>query len=146
MQVAEYWLHQGIDGWRLDVPNEIEEEGFWEEFRTRVKAVKSDAYIVGEIWTDARQWLDGSQFDGVMNYLFTAPTMAFCGGDRILRKYVEIPCYEPYPAIKAEEYQNKMEKLLEMYNWEINLTQLNLLASHDTARLLTIAGDDKKNR
>ncbi|WP_069790491.1 glycoside hydrolase family 13 protein [Cyanobacterium sp. IPPAS B-1200] len=144
MQVAEYWLHEGIDGWRLDVPNEIEEEGFWQEFRTRVKAVNPDAYIVGEIWTDARQWLDGSQFDGVMNYLFTAPTMAFCGGDRILREYVEIPCYEPYPAIKAEEYQSKMEKLLEMYDWEINLTQLNLLASHDTARLLTIAGDDKK--
>ncbi|MBE9223367.1 glycoside hydrolase family 13 protein [Cyanobacterium stanieri LEGE 03274] len=144
MQVAEYWLHQGIDGWRLDVPNEIEEEGFWQEFRERVKGVNPDAYIVGEIWTDARQWLDGNQFDGVMNYLFTAPTMAFCGGDRILLEYVEQPCYEPYPAITAEEYQQKIEKLLDMYDWEITLTQLNLLASHDTARLLTIAGDDKK--
>lgn len=144
MQVAEYWLNQGIDGWRLDVPNEVTEEGFWQEFRTRVKAINPDAYIVGEIWTDASQWLDGTQFDGVMNYLFTAPTMAFCGGDRILREYVEIPPYYPYPAIKAEEYQEKIEQLLNLYDWEITLTQLNLLASHDTARLLTIAGNDQK--
>ncbi|WP_017294242.1 glycoside hydrolase family 13 protein [Geminocystis herdmanii] len=144
MQVAEYWLNQGIDGWRLDVPNEVTEAGFWQEFRTRVKAINPSAYIVGEIWVDARQWLDGSQFDGVMNYLFTAPTMAFCGGDRILREYVEIPPYYPYPAIKAQEYQTKIEELLNLYDWEITLTQLNLLASHDTARLLTIAGGDIK--
>lgn len=144
MQVAEYWLNQGIDGWRLDVPNEITESGFWEEFRTRVKAINPSAYIVGEIWVDARQWLDGSQFDGVMNYLFTAPTMAFCGGDRILREYVETPPYYPYPAIKAQEYQAQIEHLLNLYDWEITLTQLNLLASHDTARLLTIAGKDIK--
>lgn len=142
MQVAEYWLNQGIDGWRLDVPNEVTESGFWEEFRTRVKAINPSAYIVGEIWVDARQWLDGSQFDGVMNYLFTAPTMAFCGGDRILREYVETPPYYPYPAIKAQEYQAQIEHLLNLYDWEITLTQLNLLASHDTARLLTIAGKD----
>ncbi len=144
MEVAEYWLNQGIDGWRLDVPNEVTEDGFWQEFRTRVKAINPEAYIVGEIWTDARQWLDGTQFDGVMNYLFTSPTMAFCGGDRIIRKYVEEPYYFPYPAIKAEEYQQKIEELLNLYDWEINLTQLNLLASHDTARLLTIAGNDRK--
>ncbi|BAQ65640.1 glycoside hydrolase family 13 protein [Geminocystis sp. NIES-3709] len=144
MQVAEYWLHQGIDGWRLDVPNEVKEEGFWQEFRTRVKAINPNAYIVGEIWTDARQWLDGSQFDGVMNYLFTGATMAFCGGDRILKEYVEKPPYDPYPAINAQQYQKKIEYLLSLYDWEITLTQLNLLASHDTARLLTIAGNDIK--
>ena len=99
---------------------------------------------MGEIWTDARQWLDGTQFDGVMNYLFTTPTVAFCGGDRILKKYVDKPDYSPYPAIKAEEYQEKIEQLLNLYDWEITLTQLNLLASHDTARLLTIAGKDQK--
>ena len=143
MQVGEYWLKQGIDGWRLDVPEHVKTLGFWQEFRTRVKAINPEAYIVGEIWYDARQWLDGTQFDGVMNYLFTEATLAFAGGDRILREYVDRVSYSPYPPLSAREYQGKIEYLLKLYPWEITLTQLNLLASHDTARLLTIAGGDR---
>jgi cyclomaltodextrinase len=143
MQVGEFWLKQGIDGWRLDVPSEIEAEGFWQEFRSRVKAINPDAYIVGEVWTDARQWLDGTQFDGVMNYLFTGPTIAFTAGDRVVRKLVESPSYEPYPPLSAQGYQQKIEHLLSLYSWEIQLAQLNLLNSHDTARLITIVGGDK---
>ena len=52
MNVAEHWIHRGADGWRLDVPNEIDDDSFWREFRTRVKTVNPDAYIVGEIWED----------------------------------------------------------------------------------------------
>ncbi|MBF2078400.1 MAG: glycoside hydrolase family 13 protein [Synechococcales cyanobacterium T60_A2020_003] len=143
MQIAEYWLHQGIDGWRLDVPFEIETPGFWQEFRDRTKAVNPDAYIVGEVWTDSRQWLDGTQFDGVMNYLFTAPTIAFTAGDRVQIEYVENMSYEPYPALNAEGYAHKIQALLQLYPWEIQLTQLNLLDSHDTARLITIANQDR---
>ncbi|MEO1400262.1 MAG: glycoside hydrolase family 13 protein [Cyanobacteria bacterium J06635_1] len=142
MRVAEYWLRFGIDGWRLDVPNEVKVPGFWEEFRDRVKAINSDAYIVGEIWEDARQWLDGKQFDGVMNYLFTEAVLAFVVGDRILMEQVEIPPYTPYPALDAAGYNEKIQSLLSLYNWEIQLAQLNLLASHDTARLWTIAGGE----
>ena len=47
----------GVDGWRLDVPEEIGEPGFWEEFRRRVLAVNPEADLVGEIWTPARNWL-----------------------------------------------------------------------------------------
>jgi cyclomaltodextrinase / maltogenic alpha-amylase / neopullulanase len=140
MEVAEYWVKEGIDGWRLDVPFEITVPGFWQEFRDRVKAINPEAYIVGEIWTDARQWLDGTQFDGVMNYLFTGPTLAFTGGDRIHMKYVEGPSYEPYPPLTAPAYAAKIQNLLKLYPWEIQLTQLNLLASHDTARVPTITG------
>jgi cyclomaltodextrinase / maltogenic alpha-amylase / neopullulanase len=140
MEVAEYWVKEGVDGWRLDVPFEITVPGFWQEFRDRVKAVNPEAYIVGEIWGDARHWLNGTQFDGVMNYLFTGPTLAFTAGDRIQMKYVRGPSYEPYPPLLAQEYAAKIEALLNLYPWEIQLTQLNLLASHDTARLLTITG------
>lgn len=143
MQIGEYWIRQGVDGWRLDVPFEIQVPGFWQEFRDRIKAINPEAYIVGEIWKDAAPWLDGTQFDGVMNYLFTGPTLAFAGGDRILREYVEIPDYYPYPALDAEGYQRKITKLLSLYPWEIQLTQLNLLSSHDIARALTVAGDDQ---
>ncbi|NJL00775.1 MAG: DUF3459 domain-containing protein [Spirulinaceae cyanobacterium RM2_2_10] len=143
MRIAEYWLHFGIDGWRLDVPFEVQTPGFWQEFRDRVKAINPDAYIVGEVWTDARPWLDGTQFDAVMNYLFTGPTIAFAAGDRVIREYVEGPDYAPYPALDATGYAEKIAALLALYPWEIQLAQLNLLASHDTARLLSIAGGDR---
>ncbi|MBN1284028.1 MAG: alpha-amylase, partial [Anaerolineae bacterium] len=67
-QVAEHWVRFGIDGWRLDVPMEIDDDAFWQEFRRRVKAINPEAYIVGEIWDPAQRWLQGDQFDAVMNY------------------------------------------------------------------------------
>ncbi|MCX7595268.1 MAG: glycoside hydrolase family 13 protein [Fischerella sp.] len=143
MEIAEFWVKFGIDGWRLDVPFEITAPGFWQEFRQRVKAINPDAYIVGEVWGDAREWLDGTQFDGVMNYLFAAPTIAFTAGDRVDLEQVKGRSYHPYPPLFAAEYAAKMQELLQLYPWEIQLTQLNLLASHDTARLISIAGGDK---
>jgi cyclomaltodextrinase/neopullulanase len=143
MEIAEFWIKFGIDGWRLDVPFEIKTPGFWQEFRQRVKAINPDAYIVGEVWGDSREWLDGTQFDGVMNYLFAAPTIAFTAGDRVDMEQVQGRSYHPYPPLFAAEYAAKMQELLQLYPWEIQLTQLNLLASHDTARLISIAGEDK---
>ena len=143
MRIGEYWLQQGIDGWRLDVPFEIEVPGFWQEFRERVKKINPEAYIVGEVWGDSRSWLDGTQFDGVMNYMFTGPTIAFTARDRVDRELVEQPEYKPYPPQDATEYKAHIEKLLALYPWEIQQTQLNLLASHDTARLLSIAQRDR---
>jgi glycosidase len=142
MEIAEYWIKFGIDGWRLDVPFEVKTPGFWQEFRDRVKALNPEAYIVGEVWGDSRQWLDGTQFDGVMNYLFAGPTIAFAAGDRIVPQQVKGPAYEAYPPLSAIEYAEKMQQLLQLYPWEIQLTQLNLLASHDTARLMSIADGD----
>ena len=143
MKIAEYWLEFGIDGWRLDVPYEIKTPGFWQEFRQRVKGINSDAYIVGEVWSDAREWLDGTQFDGVLNYLFNEAVVAFAVGDRIVLELVESQSYYPYPALDAAGYAAKIHSLLELYPWEIQLTQLNVLSSHDTARLISIADGDQ---
>ncbi|HYW17803.1 MAG TPA: glycoside hydrolase family 13 protein [Nodularia sp. (in: cyanobacteria)] len=143
MEIGEYWLKFGIDGWRLDVPFEIKTPGFWQEFRDRIKAINPEAYIVGEVWGDSREWLDGTQFDGVMNYLFAGLTIAFTAGDRVVLEQVQTRDYQPYPPLFATEYAVKIQELLELYPWEIQLTQLNLLASHDTARLITIAGGDQ---
>ena len=142
MGIAEYWLKVGIDGWRLDVPFEITADGFWQEFRDRVKAINPEAYIVGEVWGDSRPWLDGTQFDGVMNYLFTGPTIAFTGGDRVVKELVEEPAYDPYPPLDAAGYRAKIEQLFDLYDWEIHQAQLNLLDSHDTARIGSVVSED----
>ena len=78
-----------------------------------------------------------------MNYLFAGPTIAFTAGDRVDMEQVKDTSYHPYPALFAHEYGEKMKEVLALYPWEIQLTQLNLLASHDTARLISIAGGDK---
>ncbi len=143
MKIAEYWLEFGIDGWRLDVPYEIKTPGFWQEFRQRVKGINPHAYIVGEVWTDASPWLDGTQFDGVLNYLFNEAVMAFAVGDRVVLDLVESQSYYPYPPLDAVGYAAKIHNLLELYPWEIQLTQLNVLSSHDTARLMSIANGDQ---
>ena len=78
--VAEHWLRFGIDGWRLDVPTEIDDPSFWPEFRRRCRAVDPEAYLVGEIWTDAPEWLAGDRFDGLMNYPLASAILGFAGG------------------------------------------------------------------
>lgn len=144
MKVAEHWLREGIDGWRLDVPFCITSPGFWNEFRNRVKAINPEAYIVGEVWWDSRNYLNGDQFDAVMNYLFTEPVIQFTGQKNLVYDVVKGPfSYNPYPAISGEQFADRIDKLIHMYDWEVTQVQLNLLDSHDTPRLLSIAGEDK---
>jgi cyclomaltodextrinase len=112
MRVGEYWIRQGIDGWRLDVPYEVETAGFWQEFRDRIKAMNPEAYIVGEIWTDAQPWLDGTQFDGVMNYPSPAPPWPLSRGIGYGMDLVEKPHYDPYPALDATGYGQQNQALL----------------------------------
>ena len=81
--VAEHWLRFGIDGWRLDVPEDIEDETFWPEFRNRVRAVNPEAYLLGEIWEEAPDWLTGDRFDAVMNYPLAMAILGFVGGDHL---------------------------------------------------------------
>ncbi|HUT15140.1 MAG TPA: glycoside hydrolase family 13 protein, partial [Anaerolineae bacterium] len=93
--VARYWIEEGVDGWRLDVPGEIKDDSFWREFRRQVKRANPDAYIVGEIWSDARHWLRGDQFDAVMNYPFTKACLSFFVGRNLDSALVSGVGYHP---------------------------------------------------
>ncbi|MDT3425101.1 glycosidase [Paenibacillus forsythiae] len=126
--VAEYWIKEvGIDGWRLDVANEVD-HGFWREFRKVVKEANPEAYILGEIWHESSPWLEGDQFDAVMNYPFT---------DAVLDFFI-------HGSLDAEGFANAVGKQLSLYPLQASEVAFNLLGSHDTARLLTLAGGDKK--
>jgi cyclomaltodextrinase len=146
MQVGEHWVERGIDGWRLDVPNEIKTSGFWEEFRERVRKRNADAYLVGEIWEDAREWVaGGDRFDGTMNYLFTGATLAFAAGDRIDDEVVKGIPYHVTPALDAAGYGDAVTRLLDLYPEQAQQANLNLLGSHDTPRVLSACGGDGRS-
>jgi neopullulanase len=135
--VARHWIEFGIDGWRLDVPAEIEAEGFWEEFREVVKGANPEAYLVGELWGEAPSWLQGDRFDGVMNYPLLGPTLSFFGAGS-LRDYSK--AHLTFEPLDAPAFADEIEHLLALYDWEATCAQLNLLDSHDMARAQWILG------
>ena len=126
-QVTEHWMKVGIDGWRLDVPNEIPHP-FWIEWRKLVKSLNPEAYIVGEIWDDGAPWLGGDQFDGVMNYRFRAACLDFFVTGKK----------------NAFEFDTSLAATRAMYSEDANCGMQNLLGSHDTERLLTLCRGDKE--
>ncbi len=143
--VAEYWIKFGIDGWRLDVPGEIDDDAFWQEFRRRVRAINPEAYIVGEVWHEAHRWLSGDQFDAVMNYLVTAAVLSFCGGAHLDMNIVNQAGGlkdRVHPEMDANWFGNEIDRLTNLYSPEITRSQLNLFDSHDMPRFLTCVRED----
>jgi len=123
--VTRHWMALGIDGWRLDVPNEIPHE-FWIQWRRVVKSMNPEAYILGEIWDDGAQWLQGDQFDAVMNYRFRSACVDFFA----LRKTA------------VSQFDSSLARVRGDYPREVTYALLNLLGSHDTERFLTLCGGD----
>ncbi len=142
LDVARKWVDFGIDGWRLDVANEIDDDEFWREFRERVRGGNPEAYIVGEIWTDARHWLRGDMWDAVMNYLFTRLCLAFFIDTLNEPELKRTSLFPPGPS-GAEAFARGVEKLLGMYHPNVTGVMLNLLDSHDMSRFLTLAKGDE---
>ena len=107
--IGKRWIDFGIDGWRLDVANEIDDDYFWREFRDRVKGANPEAYIVGEVWVDASHWLKGDMWDAVMNYIFTRACIAFFIGEDVdegeLKRTSLYPCRAKRRGGVREEYR-----------------------------------------
>ncbi len=140
--VASHWIEFGVDGWRLDVPAEIDDDEFWREFRVRVKAVNPEAYIVGEIWHEAQRWLQGDQFDAVMNYLFTRACLGYFVGQNLLRSEVARSGYKQIDTLDDRAFADEIERLLGLYPPPVTEVQFNPLGSHDTPRFKTLARGD----
>ena len=143
--VAEHWIRLGVDGWRLDVPTEIDDDSFWREFRQRVRAINPEAYIVGEIWHEAHRWLQGDQFDAIMNYDVTKPMLGFLPGTHL--NFRVLHQQSNYHGIQhvmdAHEFANRIDHNLQLYRRDITCAQLNLVDSHDTPRFLSCASGDQ---
>ncbi|WP_337034959.1 alpha-glycosidase [Paenibacillus illinoisensis] len=129
LKVAEYWIKEvGMDGWRLDVADEVD-DAFWRDFRRVVKAANPEAYILGEIWNESSAWLQGDQFDASMNYPFTDAVNGFFVKNKM----------------NAETFANSIGRQLSRYPLQASEVAFNLLDSHDTPRLLTLCeGDQRK--
>src|SRR6185436_4164764 len=141
--VAEHWLRFGIDGWRLDVPAEINDPPFWAEFRRRCRTINPEAYLVGEIWHVAPDWVSGDRFDALMNYPLAEAIIGFVGGpslnETLLRSHHE---YGRVTRLDGPAFASLLARLLSDYEPATTAVQLNLLGSHDTPRVLSLLGGD----
>lgn len=120
----------GVDGWRLDVPNEIAMP-FWREWCSLVRSINPEAYITGEIWDRADAWLDGRHFDAVMNYPFARAVLSWVGDQRL--------------KIRASELDQRLAELRLAYPAAATYVMQNLVDSHDTDRLASmLANPDRQ--
>ena len=128
--VALYWLRKAhIDGWRLDVADEIA-PNFWRKFRSAVKREFPGALIVGEIWHYAADFLQGDQWDSVMNYPFNNAVVDFVSNQ----------------TLSASGFLNELGFLRGNYHNKVYPILWNLIGSHDTPRILHRCAEDKRRQ
>ena len=128
--VACYWVKEcDIDGWRLDVGDEIS-HFFWKNFRKAIKAVKKDMLIIGEIWHYAGDFLEGDEWDTVMNYPFYLNLIDLLADEKI----------------NVSQFVQNLGYLKGRLNKKCYPLMWNLIDSHDTARFLHLCNDNKKKQ
>ena len=129
MNITRRWLapdgdpSRGVDGFRLDAPEGIAHP-FWAEWRQEVKSIKPDAYITGEIWSWAQAYLQGDQYDAVMNYQFAMTSQDFFVNQK--------------NAISPSQLNNRANQLIFNYPFQAALVNMNLFDSHDTDRVASM--------
>ena len=128
INVGRYWIEKcNIDGWRLDVSDEISHM-FWKKFRKAIREVKQDALLIGEVWYFARDFMEGDEWDTVMNYDF------FFGVQKLI----------PEESITVSQFMETLGRLRGNLHNKVYPVLWNLIDSHDTARFLHVCGEDKE--
>lgn len=126
LNVCAHWIREfHVDGWRLDVANEVDRE-FWRAFKRTARAVDPNSVMIGEIWENAESWLRGDMFDSAMNYDFRKHCRDFFATG----------------SIDAAQFSARIAQMLYRYPTGIVQGQLNLLDSHDVSRFLSLCGGD----
>jgi len=126
LDVATHWITEyGIDGWRMDVARYVDGD-FWVDFRSAVKGANTEAYLLAEVMGDASPWLQGDRFDATMNYTFRELCLDYFAGGQS----------------STDEFVDGYTRMQAMYAPQVTEVNQNLLSSHDTERLLHLAGGD----
>ena len=126
IKIGIYWIEEfDIDGWRLDVSDEVSHD-FWKRFRKEIKASKKDAVIIGENWHNAESFLRGDEFDSVMNYAFTNTALDYFKGE-----------------ISAKKASQNLNMVIMRNRDLVNRMMMNFLDTHDTPRFITEIGGDR---
>lgn len=123
---CHYLKEYDIDGWRLDVSDEVSHD-FWRNFRKAIKNCKEDAVLIGENWHDAYSNLRGDQYDSIMNYAFTKACLDYFAKENM----------------DATNLAWKLNDLLMRNSDTVNAMMLNLLDSHDTHRFFSEVGENR---
>lgn len=127
LSVVRFWMKEAnIDGWRLDVSDEVSHD-FWRHFRKEVKSINPEAIIIGENWHDAYPYLQGDQFDSIMNYAFSTSVHRFL----------------TQRENRCEQLEADLTNILMRNTRQVNRMNLNLLDSHDTSRVINQLDGDK---
>jgi glycosidase len=128
IKAARYWVEEhDIDGWRMDVSNEVSHD-FWRELCKEIRGIKQSAFMLGENWDDAYPWLGGGQFDSTMNYPMLSAVGSFAGGRSGAAEFASTMTREVLAA-----YPKPVQKVL-----------FNMVDNHDTDRLMTGCGGNAK--
>lgn len=122
--ICTHWVRDwGIDGIRFDVGNEVS-HSFLKGLRRSLKKLSPDLFLLGEIWHDAAPWLQGDEYDSVMNYPFFESLHNF---------WVE-------ENATSRDLMYAMERVYSLYPEQINRVLFNHLDTHDTMRSLNRCG------
>lgn len=144
-RVAEHWVKVGIDGWRLDTPEQIETPGFWQELAARVKAVNADAVLIGEVWDEPSAWLaPQGPFDAVLNYHVGGRILPFVGQESLDRKLTQKLAYPFKGEVNGEQFAAFLEQLYARFPAKVTQSWLSLDACHDTPRRASMLSGDRR--
>ncbi len=133
--VIKKWMNYGVKGWRLDVVDELPTE-FIEELKSETLKIDEESILIGEVWEDAsnkvsyeerRKYLLGNQLNGVTGYVFKNILIDF-----LTHKIDSIDAYNKFMTVK------------ENYPKEAFKSNLNLIGTHDTRRIITELNEDKE--